>query len=212
LIGKALLTIDDYSQLASWRFLFGNENNSTWRELFTISKQKKNFEQTQVTLLQLLDSIELDYLDYLNKIITDYLNNPATLKDWRYYFVKYPEMRKGNSGVYWWCNDSQRVKQNQYEVIMMNTALSLNGKHWDPFLYVLYTDLAFKGEFSLEEYAAPLIINKTNQRVRCKNNSWDIFDNNNELIKSIDIPQDNGVDTIDRIEFFKEQFNSIVEI
>jgi len=38
-ISKALLTIGDYSQLTSWRFLLGNANNSTWRELFTIFQQ-----------------------------------------------------------------------------------------------------------------------------------------------------------------------------
>jgi hypothetical protein len=43
-ISKALLTIGDYSQLASWRFLLGNNNDSTWRQLFTISKMRKHFD------------------------------------------------------------------------------------------------------------------------------------------------------------------------
>ena len=123
-------------------------------------------------------------------------------------------MRKGNSGVFWWRNDPEREKQNQYEIIMMNTPLSLNGKHWDPFLYTLFVDDQFKGQVSLEEYGAPLIIVKTNRKVRCVNNRWEIYENGDieVLLKSIDIPQSNGNDTLDRIEFFKKQFSSIIEI
>jgi hypothetical protein len=140
LISKALLAINDYSQLSSWRFLFGNENKSTWRELFTRSKQRKNFEKTKEVLLQLITMLEDDLEFSLNKLVDDYINNTETFKDWRYYFIKYPPMRKGSSGVFWWRNDPNKKKQNQYEIIMMNTALSLNGKHWDPFLYTLYKD------------------------------------------------------------------------
>ncbi len=54
-ISTALLTINDYSQLASWRFVFGSKLDSTWRELFTISKQRKHFDRTRETLRNLLD-------------------------------------------------------------------------------------------------------------------------------------------------------------
>jgi hypothetical protein len=208
-ISKALLTIDDYSQLASWRFLFGNDYHSTWRELFTISKQRKNFEKTRSAIIQLLDDIKPEFNDYLTKKVDDYFSNDKIVIDWRYYFIKYPQMRKGSSGVYWWKNDPTREKLNQYEIIMMNTSLSLNGKHWDPFLYVLFTDVDFKDKLTLEEYGAPLIINTTNQRIRCKNSCWEIYDSNDLLINSIDIPQDNGNDVIDRIEYFKRQIHIV---
>ena len=209
-ISKAILTINDYSQLASWRFLFGNDNDSTWRELFTVSKQRKNFDETKETLLQLLDSIKDDFTDFIEKSISDYLSNPATKKDWRYYFIKYSGMREGKSGVYWWRNDQLKVKQNQYELFMMNTSLSLNGKHWDPFLYVLYHDESFKDELTLEDYGDMLIINKTNENVRCMNSSWAIFDSNNSLNRSLNIPQEDGIDIEDRIELFKKHFKSLV--
>lgn len=207
LISKSMLVIDDYSQLASWRFLFGNVNNSTWRELFTQSKQRKNFSKTKDVLLQLLDLIPpTEIEEFLYKHVNDYLNNPVTNKDWRFYFIKYPSMRKGNSGVYWWKNDPSRIKENQYEIIMMNTALSLNGKHWNPFLYTVFSDTAFNGEFTLEEYDAPLIINQSIKKVRCDNSAWNLFDNDNNLIQSILIPQQNGIDQEDRIELFKKEY------
>lgn len=214
LISKALLSIGDYAQLVSWRFLFGNKNSSSWRELFTKSKQKKYFERTQEILLKLLDSIKTDFTAYLEKLVADYLNDTETVNDWRYYFIKYPTMRKGNSGVFWWRNDPAREKQNQYEIIMMNTPLSLNGKHWDPFLYTLSVDDQFKDQVSIEEYGAPLIIIKTNRKVKCLNNRWEIYNNddNEVLLKSIDIPQNNEIDAEDRIAYFKKEFNSISTI
>jgi hypothetical protein len=207
-----MLTLNDYSQLASWRFLFGNENNSTWRELFTQSKQRKNFSTTKDVLLQLLLDVipDTDMEGFLSKLIDDYLYNPATQKDWRYYFIKYPAMRKGNSGVYWWKNDPSRIKENQYEIIMMNTAITLNGKHWNPFLYTVYLDEGLKGEFTLEEYDAPLIINKTLQKIKCKNSSWEVFNAYDILIQTIEIPQNNNIDTIDRIELFKSEYFKII--
>jgi hypothetical protein len=202
-ISKALLTIDDYSQLASWRFLFGNKNESSWRELFTISKQRKGFENTKSTLLRLLDSLTSDFNSYLDGLIEAFINNETTPKNWRYYFVKYSPMRYGRSGVYYWRNDPSRTKIYPYELFMMNTPLSLNGRHWDPFLYTIYLDENFKDNFTLEEYGAPLISDK-NEKIRCLNEAWYFYDGDGNLIKKIDIPQENGIDKVDRIELLKE--------
>ena len=212
LISKALLAINDYSQISSWRYLFGNVNNSTWRELFTQSNQRKNFHATKLILLQLIDMLEDNIEDFLNKYIVDYMNDPETLKDWRYYFIKYPEMRKGNSGVFWWPKDPSKVKENQYEVIMMNTSFTLNGKHWDPFLYTLKFRNGLNEEFTLEEYGAPLIINNTLQKVRCKNSCWEVSDLNDTLTHTIEIPQMNGIDAVDRIELFKKKYTEIINL
>lgn len=208
-ISKALLTIEDYSQLASWRFLFGNDNGTTWRELFTRSNQRKRFEITRITLLQLLDELSADVDAFLQNSINTYLNNFETVKDWRFYFVKYPEMRQGNSGVYFWRNDKNNTKENPYEIFMMNTGLTLGGKHWDPFLLVLSKSHEFKKEVSLEEYGASLVINKTGEKINCKNSSWEILDSNNVVVKQIEIPQENGIDSVDRIELIKNYLTNI---
>ena len=210
-ISKALLTIGDYSQLVTWRFLFGNNNPSTWRELLTISNQRKRFEVTKATLLQLLDSLEDNIEEYLQEMIDTFLNESTTQKDWRYYFIKYPEMRHGNSGVYYWRRDESRIKENPYEVFMMNTSLSLNGKHWDPFLYVISRDDDFTKELTLEEYGNLLIINKTNEHIKCLNSSWEILDENNILSKSLSIKQANGIDVVDRIELLKKHLKSVIK-
>ena len=202
-ISKALLSIDDYSQLANWRFLLGNGYDSTWRELFTPSNQRSHFERTHNILIKLLDLLTDNYQEEIFYIRETYLSAADTVKDWKYYFIKYSLMRSGNSGVYYWRNDSRRIKGNPYEVLMMNTALSLNGKHWDPFLYVLFWDPELRPYTTLEEYGAPLTINSKNEKIRCNNSSWDILDFDNNLIKSIDIPQKDGFDIEDRIEVMK---------
>jgi hypothetical protein len=207
LISKALLAINDYSQLASWRFLFGNENNSTWRELFTQSKKRKNFANTKDILHTLLDKMpDQDIKAFLNNQIKEYLASTETQKDWRYYFIKYPSMRMGNSGVYYWQNDPSRVKANQYDVIMMNTALSLNGKHWNPFLYTVYMDDQFKEIFNIDDYNAPLIDKQTLNKIFCTNGFWEIKDANDQLIQNIEIIQQDGCDQKDRIEIFRTEY------
>lgn len=208
LISKAMLSIKDYSQLSSWRFLFGNENNSTWRELFTPSQQRKNFESTSEVLCQLLDILpDSDLKEFLDHQVSNYLSNTATVKDWRYYFIKYPSMRKGNSGVYWWRNDPRKVKGNQYEIIMMNTAVTLNGKHWDPFLFTLYNDEDLAGKCTLGEYNDPLIINSTLEEIRCTNNTWKIHNPLTGNMYSIEIPQNEGHDMHDRLELLKYELS-----
>jgi len=208
-ISKALLAIDDYSQLAStWRFLFGSANDSTWRELFTKSKQRKMFKRTQSVILSLLDSINGDFSSYLNQLTSDYLSDNEKSMDWRYYFIKYSEMRMGNSGVYYWRSGESSTKDDQYEVYMMNTSVSLNGRHWDPFLYVLKNDAELKDLLTLEEYGDPLIINETGKKIENKNTCWEIYNSNKELIKTINVKQHEGVDCEDRIALMKKHLLS----
>lgn len=204
-ISRALLTIGDYSQLASWRFLFGNNSDSTWKDLFNVSKMRKNFETTQSVLFQLLDSLDSDIRMTINTMVQEYLTNPGTPKNWRYYFVKYDGMRAGNSGVYYWKNDPERIKNNSYEIIMMNTSISLNGKHWDPFLFVLYIDSELSLHISLEEYGSPLVLTFQRKKITTKNNCWVLTEMDDETQKAeIAIDQENGIDKEDRIEKIKK--------
>ncbi len=203
-IKRALLSIGDYSQLASWRFIFGSNNDASWRELFTPSVQKKGFENTHSILVQLLDNLEGDFKVAIDQIIDTYLMNVNQSKDWRYYFIKYNLMRSGNSGVYYWYNDEAHIKSNPYEVYMMNTSQSLNGKHWNPFLFTLKFDQEFSESLSLDDYYSPLTIKATNQRVLCKKDCWQVLNEENVEVKSITIPQHNGIDTVDRIDLLKE--------
>ncbi len=203
-ISRAMLTLGDYSQLASWRFLFGGYNDSTWRELFTQSKNRKHFENTKNILGKLLDTSANDLTLYIEELIKNYKNNQVVAKDWKYYLIKYFKMRSGRSGVYYWLNDKNRNKENPYEFYMMNTPYSLTGRHWNPFLYIIATSDDFKDKVSLGEYGAPLLLVKKNHKLYCKNSSIQIFDDQENLIQEIFIKQDNGIDIEDRVELLND--------
>jgi hypothetical protein len=209
-ISNALLSINDYSQLASWRFLFGNKDASSWRELFVQSKRRQFYERTKEALLQLLDAINGDFNEYLDKKINDYINSKNTPKSWRYYFLKYPTMRKGKSGVFCWRRDQSRIKENQYEIFMMNTPLSLVGRHWDPFLYTVYSDKDLNQKLSLGEYGSALIVNSQNVIFKCFNKYWEVCDREDKFIERIEISQEEGIDVVDRIEILKKYIISIL--
>jgi len=198
-ISRAMLTINDYSQLGSWRFILGNALDTGWREIFTISSKRKHFENTKEVLLCLLQKEE-DMAELISSLISNYLKSEVRSKDWKYYLIKYPQMREGKSGIYCWYNDPEKNKENQYQVYMMNTAQTLSGRHWNPFLYVLSKSEKLTGKVSLEEYGARLSIIKPNQKVECKNDHWAIYNDASDLVHTLPIKQENNTDTEDRLE------------
>lgn len=207
-ISRALLTLGDYAQLSSWRFMFGNSNDSTWRELFSPSKKRKFFENTKDVLLQLLQTDKDDMSAHITNLLEDYLKSENKLKDWKYYLIKYPQMREGKSGIYYWPCDPERIKENQYQVYMMNTPQTLNGRHWNPFLYVLSKSEKLMGKVGLEEYGALMTLTSRNQKVACLDNHWAIYDSTEKLIHKIIIKQENGTDLVDRIEVLEDYLTS----
>lgn len=207
-ISKALLTFGDYSQLLTgWRFSLGNTNDLTWKDLFSFSNQRKYYENTKSCLNSLLLAIEPEspVLEQLESLITAY--KEKAIYDWKYYFITYQSMRSGNSGMYYWTNDPDRKKDNQYEVIMMNTFSSLSGRHWYPFLLEVYWDSNLNEHLSIGEYGDPLYIKETGKKIYCKNEAWEIIDkDDNKTV--VTISQENGIDIEDRINVLKSYLAS----
>ncbi|MCL2312557.1 MAG: DUF262 domain-containing protein [Firmicutes bacterium] len=208
-INTVLLSIGDYSQLVSWRFQTGARyNNSVWFNLFHPTKQRQNFYNTSKYLNQLLYQLEDSEIndETLKTLARNYLNNPDTTKDWRYYCVKYEQMRTGNFGMYYWKNDTNHSKQNQYEVIMMNTEKSLGGKNWEIFSYTLYHCSEFAGKLALGNFACQgdkLKIVCVNAEIECLNDKFVVLQD--EQIREYQISQSEaGIDLEDRIEKGKD--------
>lgn len=139
-ISRAMMSLGDYSQKYSWKLRrVGNHNDSTWRELFTVSERRDGFDNTKSVLTK--------YLQY-------YIDNPETSNEqiietaftayypWNYYYKKYEYFQLGND--YWNDNDSQtegffsweHFEDKPYECHMMSKIRS-SGKHWNPFLLEL---------------------------------------------------------------------------
>lgn len=204
LINRGLLSIGDYSQLISWRYQLGSRSNeSVWFDLFHPTNQRQGFDKTSNILNTLLYEINEDDInnEILDQLVDKYLNNPDTIKDWRYYFVKYHQMRHGNFGMYYWHN----YNENPYDVIMMNTEKSIGGRNWKVILYTINQMSDLKGKVSLGDYAYQgdkLKVINTDIEIECSNDKYVVHQNDSK--KEYVIQQSNGIDIEDRIEKGKQ--------
>lgn len=209
LINKALLCIGDYSQNLGWRTQLGvKSKNSVWEDLFHPTKQRNEnnrFQNTSNILNELLSKLPentFEFQPFLEKFISDYLSNLNTQKDWRYYFIKYSQMRYDTYGMYWW-ND----KENKpYEAIIMHTEKALNGRNWNIFAYTLYK--LHTEEFELDDYA----YSGDKLKIKGKNIYIEIFNDkfmiNEEEFKIF--RDEKGVDLENRVEKIYTEFNKFI--
>ena len=117
----------------------GNHNRATWSQLLHKSRNRNNFEENTMSVLRILLQRIKDG-ENLDAIIDKYISEKeeAHEYDWRYYFVKYPDMLRGADGELKW------DKPNDYICITLNKH-QFNGQHWNPFLNVIYQILSDNG-------------------------------------------------------------------
>ncbi len=130
----ALLACGDYSQKNSMgRFQFGAENSGVWRDLLT-----KGAPQTKTALEVLLDAVgtrDDGAIDERLRGVTErYLAAQEAERafDWRYYLVKYDEMRIGVSGIY-----AGSSGPMSFRLCMLNK-MQMNSNYRDPFLLAIF--------------------------------------------------------------------------
>lgn len=206
LIGRALLTYGDYSQTIDWRVQLGNGNDSVWRDLFHVSRNRKGFERTSQCLIALLKSLEKTSFspDSVLAYVHNYHQNPEVVKDWRYYFIKYASMRNGASGRYHW---PEGKTKNPYCIIMMNTYERLSGYHWEVFSKELAD--SYPGLFSLGSDAMHgdlLTVNGQDINIEFGQNTLTIREKGHET--HYKIVQKEGVDIDDRVEWAKRTIDN----
>lgn len=107
LITGALLAAGDYSQRINHRFLqLGSSSNvSQWREEILTGSSRAYLTAVRGALGRLLDAVaerEGDVRSALESFTNAWLGSSdrANGLDWRWYFIRYPEMRAGRSGIY----------------------------------------------------------------------------------------------------------------
>lgn len=209
LISRALLAKGDYSQMVGWRWQLGTKNDSTWKDLFHPSKQREGFDNTTNVLNDLLASLTTIDADELQNVIDTYLNNSSTLKDWRYYFVKYAEPILTNWELPSTYGFYYTYKDGDYHTLRMNTEKSLGGRNWNVFILTLYYQLDEK--YPLDDYAyqGNKLQLSNDLWLDCLNDKFVFYKWNNDQWKidlEMPIPQDeNGIDSVDRIEFMKKR-------
>jgi hypothetical protein len=126
-----LLCFGDYSQDDSDQTNLLARARGVWRTFLTTPSYTKSQLQskTKIVFMDCLDffdtnkSVSID--QKIEETLKYYENGP---KDWKYYFLKYPDFRKNsNKGYYFWNN------VNPYPLFKMKEK-QFNGYHWDPFL------------------------------------------------------------------------------
>lgn len=208
-IHRAMLAIDNYMQTDSNRYYMGNHNRSTWSQLLHKSRNRNNFEKTMAVLRMLLQRIKNG--ESLDIIINKYLSEKEEEQtfDWRYYFVKYPDMLRGADGELTW-DDS-----NDYICTTLNKH-QFNGQHWNPFLNVIYQNLSDKLRdkdgneiIRLENYGDDLIILKPIASIGATGTGFIYY--HQDTSKPWDVEQEDSLDKVDRVAFAITKIKKIVQ-
>ena len=136
----ALLATGDYSRQLNHRMsqLGSGQNLAPWRELL-VGAGRSHLATTRDVLARLLDAIAQakgslqSALDGIQKNWLDARVDGEGL-GWRWYFVKYPAMREGHSGIYVGLNGMLG-----YSVCMLNKT-QMNSWYRDPYLFAIHRE------------------------------------------------------------------------
>lgn len=192
-ISCALFTYGDYTQKVGWKRLLASTKESTWRELFTPSNRRIEFDNTKVVISSLLLDLVNDHSKTIDGIIEKYLDlfaaDPLMKKDWQYYFIKYKDFRYHSDGFYYW-----KDRSKPYESIMMFRTM-MNGRHWDPVL--LSIKQANENCLSMENFGKPLIFVKGEVSITITNHNdhfrFDANESNAESLQFLDKVRSDGI-------------------
>lgn len=131
----ALLAAGDYSRRANHRFskLGSGSNMTQWREEILTGATRAHLADVRGALGRLLDAVaerEGEVRSALEDFTKTWLDgvDAASGLDWRWYFVRYPEMRAGRSGIY-----ASGTESLGYSVCMLDKK-AMSSYYRDPYL------------------------------------------------------------------------------
>ena len=177
-ISAALLACGDYSQRKRTnRYQFGSATRKdVWRQLFT-GTPSSDFSNTSGALMRMLDAIgrtaDAPVQTRLRDVVNAYLaaQDRACLYDWRYYLVRYDEMRVGDSGLY----VGPENEGKGFDLCMM-IKQQMNSNYRDPYLYAVFTRSGAVANVDIEDpwytgYQTEerwLTLSRSGARLRCR--------------------------------------------
>lgn len=193
LVGKALLAKGDYRQELGSRYLLGCSREQSWKELFHSGREK--IKKTVPVLSALLSSDCPATDTALRSVVDDYLARckAESRYDWRYYFLKYQNVfMPDRYGAYKWYGDD-------YEVFVLWSESFFSAYAWQPFLRALHPSGV---DWNHDRFNPGTMIGA--MEILPKNFGY-VVRRENTPNEEISIPQIDGVDTVDRIEYMKEK-------
>ena len=193
LVGKALLAKGDYLQILGSRHLMGCHREQSWKELFHSNREK--IKKTALVLSALLSSDCPATDETLQYVVDDYLVRCKTESryDWRYYFLKYQDVfMPDRYGAYKWYG-------GDYEVFILWSESFFSVSAWQPFLRALQPSVE---EWNHDRFNPAVTIE--GKDILPKSFGY-IVRREDAPDEEISIPQVDGVDTMDRIEYMKRR-------
>lgn len=199
-IDCAMLAVTDYSQRRTNQIIqLGSGNNEkqgddAWYNLFHPTEKIKNFDLTVLALRTVLEKFD-NYDDKtLYSFATEYKNECERKGrfDWRYYYLKYKSFRAYRYGKY------TLYAETPYELVAIYAPKYESNNAYQCFLRELSNgDMELLEDIRLLSYKKGWLY--------CKNDRFQYFDIEGEfIIDELIIPQEDGVDTVDRIEYFRK--------
>jgi hypothetical protein len=137
LFERALLATGDYllTKGKNYSFLINNERDISWKRLLRDDNQKR------IVLKLLFDKIEPTTL---TENLEQTVNAFSDVNDWRYYFIKYPEIISV-------CGSQKLARfddNNEDDILLLGSTMT-SGFHKEYYSYSLYIEL--KNKISLDE-------------------------------------------------------------
>lgn len=197
-IACALLAKGDYLQVDSngWRYQLGSINPKSWQNLFHKSALVNGFDDTKEILDKLLDGTEPFTDNYLQKIISNYLDDCERKAEfeWSYYFMKYKEFRPPRYGRYRWENFSAEP----YCLAALWAEEKTTVNSYQPFLKAV--DVS--NNLSRADFGMRLVFG--DYYVVCENDAYVVKNSETDAEEErLTINQRDGIDAEDRIQKFK---------
>lgn len=207
-IDSALLCMGEYSQYRKSENYreFGGKYDSSWKNLFHKSDQRKNFENTKNSLIDLLTKISTSnktVLEVLDETIKEFIDKCESdnLYDWRYYYVKYRDSFSYEYGMNCW----EDFREKPYVMITMTTSSNLSINCYDPYLDAVDAEHRAKAWWSSGKCGTRLVYN--NIHIVSTNDGFDVLDHddNDNVLNHISVKQNvENIDMENRIELLKQ--------
>ena len=218
-VDRALMTLGNYTQaVGDTRRQSGSaRNDNAWKKLFHKNPKNRDssdsdFKGIKSCLDKLLEEKNITN-EQLNKIADGYIEkcNAKHLYDWRYYYIKYNCFRPNSYGKYDWDDFDHKP----YEFRAFQTEQRESSSSYQPFLKVFLSDTD-NVEDHFESNGRRMKVG--DYYLFCENDAYVLKervdqDGNVDFkeIRRYTVPQNKGIDTIDRIEYFRPLYDRIVQ-